>query len=267
MDKTDVITSRANARLVHARKVRDGGEAGLIFVEGRRLVEEALRSGLVMNQCLVSNDFRDEKLVVSLMERSKAVTHVSDKIFGTVADTANTQGIVLIAEKPFSGQRSIESNLKSSAIPIVLCLHEVNNPSNLGAIFRTAEAAGAAGIIVSTGSADVYSPKALRSAMGASFRLPVWERAEFEDTISWAQKEGLVPTATVASAEKSYVEANWNIPRLLIFGSESLGLSVTQLNAIPEVVRIPMKTGIDSLNLAVSAGVILFEAKRQIDLK
>ena len=144
-----------------------------------------------------------------------------------------------------------------------LFLKEINNPSNLGAIVRTAEAAGAIGVIVSKGSADVFSPKALRSAMGSSFRLPVWENAEFSEVLGWAKVHDLVTVAADILGTSSYTDIDWRIPSLLIFGSEAHGLGELELAAIDKTVLIPMENGVESLNLAVSAGIILFEARRQ----
>ena len=129
---------------------------------------------------------------------------------------------------------------------------------------RTAAAAGVAGIIVSTNSADVYSPKSLRASMGAAFNLPVWDKVTAEQAFDWAAGNGMTCTATAASADLSYTEVDWTKPRLLIFGSEAGGLEGLELPRRHDKVRIPMAAGIESLNLAVSAGIILFEARRQV---
>lgn len=263
MREIEKITSRDNQRLVQARKVRDGKVPAQIFIEGRRLVEEALRSDLSIGECFLSADFQDRELAAAVVEKSACAAEVPDRIFGTLADTKQPQGIIVIAKRPKASANLIEENLMRSTLPVVVFLKEINNPSNLGAVLRTAEAAGAAGVIVSGDSADVYSPKALRAAMGAAFRLPVWDAAEFASVIEWAQTAKLVSTATAASASQSYVELDWKVPRLVIFGSEAHGLSESELGRIETAIKIPMENGVESLNLAVSAGVILFEAKRQ----
>ena len=146
---------------------------------------------------------------------------------------------------------------------MVIFLSEINNPSNLGAIFRTAEAAGAAGIIISPDSADVFSTKAIRSAMGANLRLPACENVAIEEVLAWAAKKNLVPTAADISGGVSYTQIDWKVPRLLIFGSEAHGLNDAERDSIEEVINIPMENGVESLNLAVACGIVLFEAKRQ----
>jgi len=146
----------------------------------------------------------------------------------------------------------------------VLFLSEINNPSNLGAILRTAEAVGVNGVIISENSADAFSAKSARSAMGANFRLTVRENANLKDVLLWAKKKNLVTTAADINTKNAYTQIDWKIPRLLIFGSEAHGLSVEDLKMIEEAIYVPMENGVESLNLAVSCGIILFEAKRQI---
>jgi len=256
------IVSRENGRLIHARKVRDGKVRSEMFIEGRRLVSEALSSDLVIDECFVSDDFRDLELLDAVSRRTEAIAQISARLFVSVADTDHTQGIIVVAKRPQGLAEKIESRLGVSSLPIVVFLKEINNPSNLGAVLRTAEAAGVAGVIVSTHSAEVYSPKALRAAMGASFRLPIWTDAELGEVLRWAKAKNLRTTATGASSVTGYTEIDWKIPRLLIFGSEAHGLSESEMSGTEEKIRIPMESGVESLNLAVSAGIMLFEAKR-----
>lgn len=263
MVEIEKITSRDNRRLLHARKVRDGRSPGQIFIEGRRLVDEALRSDLAIDDCFVADGFSDSELFKAVSEHGVSVTQIPDRIFASIVDTKQPQGIILIAKRPITSLATIEAGLKRSKLPIALFLKEINNPSNLGAILRTVEAAGAAGVIVSTDSADAFSPKALRAAMGAAFRLPIVENAELENLLQWARIAKLTPTATVAKAVSNYMNIDWIKPRLLIFGSEAHGLRDSELEQIDEAIKIPMENSVESLNLAVSAGIILFEAKQQ----
>ncbi len=100
--------------------------------------------------------------------------------------------------------------------------------------------------------------------MGASLRLPIWEGADLFEILDWARGKNLTSVCADVNAKKSYLETDWTKPRLLIFGSEAHGLSAEEKEAIEESLLIPMENGVESLNLAVSCGVILFEAKRQI---
>jgi TrmH family RNA methyltransferase len=236
-----------------------------MFIEGRRLADEALRSDINVVECFVAEGFNDEYLLNNVLARCSAVAEVPEKIFTSLADTEHSQGIILIGKRPHGGRLAIERALVNAAVPVVIFLHEINNPSNLGAVLRTAEAAGVAGVIASRKSADVYSPKSLRASMGAGFRLPVWNNVAFDQATLWAKEKGLGIRATAASAELAYTEADWRRRCLLIFGSEAHGLSPDQIRSVDQTICIPMSDGVESLNLAVSAGVVLFEAKRQIE--
>ena len=257
MNANETITSRGNAKLKFARAVRDGRESSLMFIEGFRLFEEAVRSGVVIEQILISSDVSDSTRLaeVPFSARSGEVK-VASRLFDSIADTANSQGIVVLARRP-------ETRLEEISKGLVVLLHRVNNPSNLGAVVRTAEAAGVDGLVTTLGSADAFSPKALRASMGSAFRLPIAERAAFEDVIAWARSRGLVTTAADVSGTTSYVDVDWKQPRLLAFGSEAHGFDERQLASIDEKILIPMENKVESLNLAVSSGIVLFEAKRQ----
>ena len=260
------ISSRDNPKIKQARKVRDGLIDNLIFVEGVRLAEEVSRSGLVVSDVFYTENFAQTERGGKFLQTAETsnLTEVSDKIFDSLADTKNSQGIIVICEKPEADQKNIEASLaKSSEVPMLILLHQINNPANLGAILRTCEAVNVSGVITTKSSADVFSPKSLRGAMGASLRLPMWTNADFYDVLNWAKLNNLTSVCADVSATKSYLEIDWNKPRLLVFGSEAHGLSAEELEKIDESLLIPMANNVESLNLAVSAGVILFEAKRQ----
>jgi TrmH family RNA methyltransferase len=134
----------------------------------------------------------------------------------------------------------------------------------LGAILRTCEAVDVSGVILSKNSADAFSPKALRGAMGANLRLPLWTNADFFEVLDWAKTEGFGSICADVNAEKSYLEIDWKKPRLLIFGSEAHGLNADEREKTDESLLIPMANNVESLNLAVACGVILFEARKQM---
>jgi TrmH family RNA methyltransferase len=255
------ITSRENRRLVAARAVRDGRAPEQIFIEGKRLVQEAVRSNIEIDECFVSEDLDDQFILDALAGCTASIAELPERIFSTIADTKQPQGVIAIGRRPNTGREMIA--IRDGQIPLVVFLDEINNPSNLGAILRTAEAAGVAGIVISRGSADAFSPKALRGAMGSSFRVPVWDNAGFSDVIEWAREGHLPVCAAVADSTTDYITVDWKKPRLLIFGSEAHGLNANQLKDVDETLAIPMAQNVESLNLAVAAGIILFEARRQ----
>ncbi|HEY0656829.1 MAG TPA: RNA methyltransferase [Pyrinomonadaceae bacterium] len=264
------ITSRDNQKLKFARKVRDGRITNAVFVEGVRLCEEVLRSDLKINECFFCEGFteneRGRELINTISASAENITEIEKTIFPTIADTKTSQGIVLIVGKPQTTKENFKLKFKEKGreFPVVLFLSEINNPANLGAIFRTAEAVGVNFVIISENSADAFSPKSVRSAMGANLRLTVWANANLQDVLFWAKNENLVTTAADVKFKNPYTQIDWNVPRLLIFGSEAHGLRDEDLKKIEETIYIPMENGVESLNLAVSCGIILFEAKHQI---
>ena len=267
MPDAAIIASRDNQKLKYARKVRDGKSTDAVFIEGVRQCEEALRAHLKVNECFFEESFaaheRGAEILKKISNSQTFAAQVDAKIFHTIADTKNSQGIILIAEKPKTDKETFEKKLALKPIDLVVFLSEVNNPSNLGAIMRTAEAAGISGLIVSSNSADAFSPKATRSALGANLRLPIWENTDFAPIISWARNMNLMTTAADINGSEIYTEIDWKIPRMLVFGSEARGLSAEEKSQVDQLILVPMKNGVESLNLAVSSGIILFEANRQ----
>ena len=264
------IESRDNSRLKLARKVRDGLEKEFIFVEGVRLAEEAVRAGVPVEFCLVDDksvaDGRIKHLLQTIEGETSDVLEVDGKYFQSLADTKSSQGIILVCARPPAGRGSFERSTSkgSTAVPLVVMLGEVNNPANLGAVVRTVEAAGAAGVIVSENSADPFSAKALRGSMGSAFRLPIWVNASYKDAFEWARSNGFSTVGSSINASRTYTDLDWKQRRLLILGSEARGIEPEIAAQLTESVTIPMSEKVESLNLAVAAGIIVFEARRQI---
>ena len=262
MSISELITSRENSSLKLARRVRDGKEDKLIFVEGVRLAEEALRSGVRIRDAFFSEQSLEDKRIGILLSQFEDAKIVSQKAFDSLVDTETPQGVVLIGERP---DHSIEHLNHMVIRHIAVYLDRINNPLNLGAVIRTAEAAGVDLVMTSPDSADAFSPKSIRASMGSCFRLPIFKGVDFEKMVRWAGENGLRTTATDLRYSSNYTDSDWKKNRILILGSEAHGLQDKELEMVDERVRISMENGVESLNLAVSAGIILFEAKRQRD--
>jgi RNA methyltransferase, TrmH family len=259
------IASRDNQKIKFARAVRDGREREFVFVEGARLSEEVLKSSLKIREIFFTENFAASERGKNFLNRTGDFpqTEVSESVFESLADTKTSQGVVLLCAKPETGKSVIEENLtrKKSNSQLVVALHQINNPSNLGAILRTAEAVDVSGVVLTKNSADVFSPKAIRGAMGASFRLPLWTNADFTEVLNWARAQNLKSVCADVNAEKFYTEIDWTIPRLLMMGSEAHGLNETERAQIDESLLIPMANDVESLNVAVACGVILYQWK------
>lgn len=261
----DVITSRDNSRVKHARAVRDGKVSGEIFIEGVRLCEEAARAGLRIQEVLhteeVAGDERGARLLDELNQSGRPIVAASDKVFASLSDTKTPQGVVILAERPRTDASVLENVPADAALLVVM--HRLNNPSNAGAILRTAEAAGANAIISTAGTTDLFSPKALRGAMGSSFRLPVWTGAEFSEALKWCAGRGIRTICADIRAAREHTDYDWKIPRALIVGAEASGLADDEIALADDALRIPMRPPVESLNVAVAAAIVLYEAARQ----
>lgn len=259
------ITSRDNSLLRQARLVRDGKIEELIFVEGLRLCEEAQRSNLEIEAVIVSEELmrkeRAAQAIAELSRVSKRTASVSEKLLESISYTKTPQGIVVLAGRPDSSEARLSGSL--TANPLLVVLHQINNPVNVGAILRTAEAAGATGVIATRNTSDPFSPKSLRGAMGSAFRLPIWTGPTFEEVIEWCRERKIETVCSDGEADTDYTDLDWTKGCALLLGPESTGFTAEELVEADLRVKIPMKGMAESLNVSVAAGILLFEAARQ----
>ncbi|HKP38705.1 MAG TPA: RNA methyltransferase [Pyrinomonadaceae bacterium] len=259
-----LITSRDNSLLRRARAVRDGKATDAIFVEGLRLCEEAVSSGLPIEAAIYSQQIAEKDRAADLIKKltgvAKQTACVSEKLLASISFTKTPQGIVVLAARPSEDEQTFSENQPRT--PLLVILHEVNNPVNVGAIMRTAEAAGVTGVIVTQKTSDPFSPKALRGAMGSAFRLPIWTGPSFGEVIDWCRAKGIATVCADAGGTKLYNQIEWRQSTALILGRESVGLSAPEIKSAGAAVRIPMQGKTESLNVAVATGIILFEAAR-----
>jgi TrmH family RNA methyltransferase len=261
----DIIRSRKNAHVRRAVAAREGRERGLVFVEGVRLCEEAARAALevevVLHTPALTRDERGSRLLRELRERGARLLAADEDVLGFVSDAKTSQGVAALARRPAAGPELLDKTLTTAALVVVM--HRVNNPSNAGAMLRVAEAAGATAAVATRGSTDLFSPKALRGSMGSAFRLPLWTGAPLEEVLAWCAEKRVRVVATSAEAARTHTEIDWKAPSAVLLGPEAGGLSPEEILAAGERVRIPMRAPVESLNVAVALGVILYEAARQ----
>jgi len=263
--KDEVISSKDNARLKAARQVRDGRDRTMVFVEGLRLAGEALRSDLAIRECFITENFRESlqgrEILEVVTNRNIAASVCSDAAFRSIADTTSPQGLVLIADRP---NDTAYEGLFLSATPLLLVYcHEINDPSNLGALLRTSEAAGVSGVVLSPNSTDPFAPKALRASMGAAFRVPMATSVNFVSVEKLAKENGILTIAAVAETGAFYFDADLRKSVMIVLGGEANGLPDDVVEACDMRIGIPMRAQVESLNLAVSGAIILYEAVRQ----
>jgi RNA methyltransferase, TrmH family len=259
-----VIASPSNERLKYARRVRDGREPDFIFVEGERLIEECLQSGLKLTACFhePAPTPRAQRIIAEIESRGCVLYPALRAAIETVGDTVNTQGLIVIAERPeFDFDRVLQA--RDGVAPLVVCLDSAQDPGNFGGVVRTAEAAGASGVVATKGSVDAFAPKTLRSSMGSAFRLPVVTGAGSEDLARASVGAKMRMVATTSGGETIYTDYDWRRPTMVVFGNEARGVGQELLERCDERLRIPLRAPVESLNMAAAAAVILFEAARQ----
>ena len=153
--------------------------------------------------------------------------------------------------------------LSGASFPLIIILENLQDPGNLGTILRTAEAAGATGILLSRGCADLYNPKVTRSTMGSIFRVPFVYTDDLKDAIARLKAQGVRVLATHLAGSVELYEESFTTPTAILIGNESRGLTDETAALADQAIRIPMSGSVESLNAAVAAAVCLYEARRQ----
>ena len=257
-------------------------KTGKFLAEGVRLAEMAAASDWDVGYALVTphaaGEPRAAAVIATLEENGVPVALVPESVYQKAGDTQTPQGLLLVLAQK---QRSLDdlARLTKTSVsptgtatagasaaaqpPCYVVLDRIQDPGNLGTILRTADAAGMAGLILLKGTTDIYSPKVVRAAMGSLFHLPVVSGVTEEAFLSFARESGLRLYATSLDAKaRPYDAADFAGPTAIIFGNEGQGVSGPLL-ASSETLYIPMYGGAESLNVAVSTAIVLYEAVRQ----
>lgn len=260
MQKTEAITSAQNRLLKEARRAAGRGtltRSGLCVAEGAHLLEEALRSGLRVEAVLAAEDAVPEALrVLGGAEAGRCVV-APRALIEQIAATEHTQGVIALVKPP----EWKEEDLWARGGPVVV-LDEVQDPGNAGAVARAAEAFGAAGLIWVKGTVSRWNGKTLRASAGSLFRLPVIECGGVREAGAMLRGRGYPIRVAEARVGKAPWEADWRGPCAVVIGNEARGASGEWGAAGAGRVSIPTQ-GVESLNAAVAAAVILYEAMRQ----
>ena len=262
MHPRETITSRAHPLLKRLRALlADSARSGVAVLEGGKLVEEALAAGVVVSECAVAADTADGRhdgLVARLAASGTTVRIVAPDVLAALSEARTSQGILAIAPRP-----AFREDALFTGVPLIVVAVAIQNPGNLGALLRAAEAAGATGAYLTAESADPMSWKALRGSMGSAFRLPHVTGIAVDAVLDRLAARGVVTIATVASGGERYDRVDLSGPIAFLFGNEGAGLSDDLAARADRRIAIPMAAPVESLNVSVAAGVLLFEARRQ----
>ncbi|HCD81837.1 MAG TPA: RNA methyltransferase [Ruminococcaceae bacterium] len=253
----NIITSRENPliKLVAALQVSSEKRRrnGLFVLEGLRICKDACDNGIRFDKLIVS-DAAAEKYAADTEKFSLISDEcykIPDSLFKKISDTKTPQGIIAVAKMPVTGFYGIDKNGK------YIALENVADPSNLGAVSRTAEALGVNGIILSSDGCDPYSPKALRASMGTLLRVPVFVTESFAETL---KSTGLKRYACVVDkTAESIKEQSFENGSVVMIGNEANGLTDSAKQSADVLVTIPMTGRAESLNAAAAAAIAIWE--------
>ena len=241
---------------------RDREEKGLYYVEGLRIVEEALKERADIAEIAVSEEFAADLRntgILSQIEALKLKTYLlPQKLFKEITDTETPQGILAIMRiRRHELKRDLDKN------GLYLILDSIRDPGNLGTMIRTADAAGFSGVILSKGCVDPYNPKVLRSTMGSVFHMPVYQASDITETVKYLKENGISLYVTHLEGKASIFQANMGSGAAIVIGSEAEGVGEDLKSLADLLVRIPMPGRAESLNASVAAGIMMYEAVRQ----
>ena len=234
-------------------KPRERKARGLFVVEGRREYERAVAAG-----------FRTETLFVreGEAETDRADFVVSRTLYERIACREGTEGILAVMQ----AREQTLAALRPSDSPLILVLERVEKPGNLGAVLRTADAAGADAVLICDPLTDLYNPNLIRASLGAVFSVPL-ATCSSEEAWAWLSARGIAVLTAQLQDSVLYYESDMVRPVALVFGTEDKGLSPFWRERADAHIRIPMAGMMDSLNVSVSAAILAFEAVRQRNLK
>lgn len=234
----------------------------LFFVEGLRIVQESLSYPSQLKYIIISESFfQNNKFTKTLLTYTKTtnkILQVSDKIFNTLTDTKNPQGIISVMKQPIYDAKSLIQQKE-----FFLLLDCLQDPGNMGTIIRTADAAKVDAIFVSNGSVDIYNPKVLRATMGSIFHIPVIPYKDLFDLISNFKTNNTKIIASHLNADKNIYETNLNQKIAIVVGNEGNGISNEIIALSDSLIKIPMPGKADSLNASIATAIIIYEILRQ----
>jgi TrmH family RNA methyltransferase len=257
------VEGRHNALVKELRRAFARGELttdGYAAIEGLRILEEAIRSGLKFRAVFFSESAarKAERLLPQIGAHAQTLL-LPDKLFASAVPSETPQGLAALARwKEFS----LDDVLPRAQAGPLLVIAGLQDPGNLGTIMRSAEAFGAGGIVLGEGTVSPFNPKVVRASAGSVFRLPL-ARTRLADALERMKERGLRLVATSSHKGTPLDQAKLSGPLVIFIGNEGAGLSRDLIKAVDEVVAIPHAPEVESLNVGVAASIVLYEVRRQ----
>ena len=264
-----MITSTSNQQMKQVaallKKAKERKEKKAFVVEGTKMVAEAPTEWLKAVYASESYEKNPEHEVVLTVLRGKCeAAHavfetVSDSVFKSISDTQTPQGIMAIVQMPEYTLEQLSDGEKTH----LLIVESIQDPGNLGTMVRTGEGAGITGIIMNKTTVDLFNPKTIRSTMGSIYRIPFFVTADLPDTLKTLKDKGVSLYAAHLKGKQDYTEENYTSACGFLIGNEGNGLTDEIAALADTYIKIPMEGQVESLNAAISATLLMYEANRQ----
>ena len=257
------ISSRQNPLVARYRAAARGESRDVVLLDGAHLVSDAIDAGVRIHEVALTSEAADrpevEAAVAPLTQGPTAVVAVSRRVMDALSPVRSASGIVAIADRPGTPP----DRVYDAATAMVVIGVDIQDPGNIGAIVRVAEAAGATGFVAAGACADPFGWKALRGSMGSALRLPIAVQPDPDRAIDHARRHGCRIVAAAPRDGRSVFEVDFCVPVAILIGSEGRGLPPVLVAGADDRVTVPMRAPVESLNAAVTTALILYEAFRQ----
>ena len=257
------ITSRQNPLVARYRSIARGEATDLMLLDGPHLVADALASGILLRQVALTAEAlgRPEvrAIVARLVQDRIEMVTAAQPVMAALSPVRSPSVIVAIAARPACD----DARPYVGSASLLVIANDVQDPGNVGAIVRVAEAGGATGVVAAGTCADPFGWKALRGSMGSAFRLPIAIRAHVDQAVAHARHRHCRIVATVPRGGRSLFDVDLTGAVAILIGGEGAGLSPSVVDAADLRVTVPMEPTVDSLNVAVTAALLVYEAYRQ----
>ena len=244
-------------------KSRQRKKTGAFLIEGKRELSLAIKGGYKFETLLFFPDLFSESEAKAISQYGMEIIEISKDVFQKLAHRDSTEGIIAVVK---SKNHTLEALIIQSKNPLILVAEAPEKPGNIGALLRTADAANVDAVIIANPKSDLYNPNIIRSSVGCVFTTEI-AIASSEDAINFLKKYNFNIYSAILQESEPYHSQDYTLPTAIIVGTEATGLTQEWRDAATQNISIPMQGVIDSMNVSVAAGILIFEAKRQRDFK
>lgn len=240
-------------------KSRERKKTGLFLIEGKRELSLAIKGGYTIESLLYYSHLFSESEAEAMSHYNIDIIEISQDVFQKLAHRSTTEGVLAVVHQKKHALSDLQLQNKN---PLILVAEAPEKPGNIGALLRTADAANIDAVIIANPRSDLYNPNVIRSSIGCVFTTQV-ATSTSDEAISYLSGLNFNIFCAALQSSTSYTDQDFKLPTAIVVGTEDNGLSQQWLNAATQNIIIPMQGVIDSMNLSVAAGILIFEAKRQ----